>query len=137
MTNKCAKIWLLGFGFLLVAVAIQAKSPEIVFSDPTKSILVQKSNPVFEIVLQSNPTTGYSWFLKNYDNNLITLVSHSYYPPLDQKLVGAPGYDKWIFRVKPEGFIAPQLTNITLIYMRTWEDQGAQVINFKVVTGLN
>lgn len=101
---------------------------------PQKSILVKKSSPVFEIFLQSNPTTGYSWLLKSYDSNLIVPVTHKFYPPEDKRLVGAPGYEKWVFQVKPVGFIVPQLTSINLIYIRPWEEQGAQVINFKVVT---
>src|SRR3990172_6384423 len=85
---------------------------------------------VFSIVLHSNPTTGYLWVLKNYDSNLISPVSRKFYPPVNKKLMGAPGYEKWTFRVKPSGFIVPQLTGITLIYLRPWDEQGAQVINF-------
>jgi predicted secreted protein len=48
--------------------------------------------------------------------------------------MGAPGYEKWTFRVKPAGFVVPHTTNITLVYARSWEEQGAQLTNFKVVT---
>ena len=121
-------------GLLLVTVATQAKTSKVTFSDPMKSVIVKKSSPVFEIILRSNPTTGYSWLLKSYDSNLIVPVAHRFYPPEDKKLVGASGYEKWVFQVKPTGFTVPQLTSITLIYIRPWEEQGAQAINFKVVT---
>ena len=61
-------------------------------------------------------------------------MSNKFYPPTNKKLMGAPGYEKWTFRVKPAGFTVPQLTSITLIYLRSWDEQGAQVFNFKVRT---
>lgn len=112
----------------------RAEGSGVVFSDPLKTIVVKKSQPVFEIILQSNPTTGYSWALKGYDSNLMVPVKNKFYPSENKKLVGVPGYEKWTFRVKSEGFIVPQLTNITLVYLRPWDEQGAKAVNFKVVT---
>lgn len=106
----------------------------IVYSDPAKPIIVKQSEQNFSIILQSNMTTGYSWVLKSYDSNLIKPVSRRYYPSPNRKLIGAGGYEKWVFKVKPEGFIVPQTTSITLIYSRAWEQQGAQVTSFRVVT---
>jgi inhibitor of cysteine peptidase len=130
LKNYMKVLWL---GLLLIAVVVQAKD-EVVFTNPAKMITIKQSDPVFSIILQSNPTTGYSWFLKSYDANLISLVGHKFYSPVNKKLAGAPRYEKWTFRVKPGGFAVPQLTSITLICLRPWEEQGAQVINFKVVT---
>ena len=126
-------IGILCFGLLLIVIGVDAET-KVVFTDSLKTIVVKKSKPVFSIILQSNPTTGYSWSLKNYDVSLILPVSNKFYPPTNKKLIGAPGYEKWTFRVKPSGFTVPQLTNITLIYLRPWDEQSAQVINFKVVT---
>ena len=126
-------IGILCFGLLLIVIGADAET-KVVFTDSSKTIVVKQSEPIFSIILQSNPTTGYSWALKNYDASLILPVSNKFYPPTNKKLMGAPGYEKWTFRVKPSGFIVPQLTNITLIYLRPWDEQGAQVINFKVVT---
>ena len=127
---------ILCLGLLLGVISTNAANNEIevVFTNPLKTIVVKQSKPVFSIVLHSNPTTGYLWVLKNYDSNLISPVSRKFYPPVNKKLMGATGYEKWTFRVKPSGFIVPQLTGITLIYLRPWDEQGAQVINFKVVT---
>jgi inhibitor of cysteine peptidase len=104
------------------------------YTDPLKSIVVSNQNPEFVILVQSNPTTGYSWALKNYDSNLIAPVSRHYYPPANKKLMGAGGYEKWTFRVKAEGFIVPQATSISMLYSRPFDQQGAQVTNFRVVT---
>jgi inhibitor of cysteine peptidase len=128
--NYMKILWL---GLFLIAAGVQAED-KMVFSDPLKTIVVKKSNPVFNIILQSNPTTGYSWSLKGYDSKLVAPMSHKFYAPKNTKMVGVPGYERWTFRVKPEGFIVPQITSISLIYLRPWDEQGAQVINFKVVT---
>lgn len=107
---------------------------KVEFTDPNKTILVKKSGPFFTIALQSNPTTGYSWALKNYDANLIMPVGRKFYAPANNRnMTGAPGYEKWTFQVKSEGFIVPQVTSIDLIYLRPWEGQGARVVSFKVV----
>lgn len=104
------------------------------FTDLTKPITVDSSKPTFSIIIKSNPTSGYTWLLKHYDENLISPVSRKFYPLTDKKLVGAPGYEKWTFRVKSSGFVVPQTTNITLIYARSWDMQDAQPINLKVIT---
>jgi inhibitor of cysteine peptidase len=105
----------------------------ITTTDPQKPVMVKKSQPVFTIILQSNPTTGFAWSLKNYDVNLIRPVGRVFIPG-QRGLIGAGGYEKWTFAVKPAGFIVPQTTSITLIYSRSWELEGAQATNFKVVT---
>ncbi len=109
------------------------------FTDPNTPIIVEQSNPTFTITLKSNPTTGYSWSLKDkgYDEKLISLVSHKFYPPTNKTLVGAPGYEEWIFKVNPSSFTASQTTKTTiaLVYIRPWEkpiNQNTQPTNFKV-----
>lgn len=115
-----------------VCIAADNNKDKIEFTDPAKSIIVNRSQPVFHIVLKSNPTTGYSWFLKEYDINVIKPVNHIYYPP-NNKLVGAPGYEDWIFKVKVDGFKTPRVTDVSLVYMRPWEGQDTKPTNFKVI----
>ena len=117
--------------------AANKEKEKIPFTDPAKPIIVKKAKPFFTVVLKSNPTTGYSWLVKNYDNHLIFPVRHKYFPPDPTKhtLIGAPGYEKWTFRLKNAAFVVPHATSVTLVYTRSWEDQGAQVMNFRVITG--
>lgn len=131
--KKYVKILL--WGVLLFNSGICIGDGKINFTDPSKPIVVEKSNPKFSIILQSNPTSGYSWFLKNYNENLISLNGKKFTSPpaTKKKLAGAPGYETWNFSVKPSSFVVPQITNIVLIYARPWEDQGAQATNFRVV----
>lgn len=130
------------FCFLVVIIPVVCRSStvesganKIIFTDQAKPIIVAKSKPEFDLILQSNPTTGYSWVLKEYDANLVVPIQHKFYPSAgDKKLVGAPGHEKWTFRVKPQGFTVSHLLSISLIYLRQWEEQGIQTANFKVVT---
>jgi inhibitor of cysteine peptidase len=129
--NRLKILWFILF-FLISRIGLGVDN--ISFTDPSKSIIVKKSKPEFTIVLKSNPTTGFSWLLKNYDVNLMVSVENKYFSPKAEKMVGAPGYEMWTFRVKPSGFVVPQTTHITLVYARPWTEKGAKVTNFKVVT---
>lgn len=120
---------------LIVSYAdTRSTTPAAEFSDPAKSILVAKTNPQFTITLASNPTTGYSWHLLNYDKQLITLVNHAYQRPT-KDMPGAGGKEVWTFKVKDTGFIAPHASKITLLYARPWniKDNSKQV-EFTVAT---
>lgn len=138
------KIFCFGLFFVVTSICVGGNSSgkgdnksqqRIAFTDPLRPIMVTRSKPVFAVTLKSNPTTGYSWLLRSYDKNLITPVSRKFYPATNKKfMIGAPGYEKWIFRIKPLGFVVPQTTSITLVYVRPWDDQSAQTINFRVVT---
>lgn len=94
------------------------------------ALQVSASQPKFIIKLKSNPTTGYSWFLREYDANFITPIKHEFGAPVNRKLMGASGYEYWTFRVKPLGFTVPRQTLIRFIYARPWEadDSSTQVV---------
>ena len=105
----------------------------IKITDPNKPIMVNKSNPIITITVQSNRTTGFMWFLTNYDSELIQPMAHKYVAK-KTKLVGAGGYEIWTFKVKKTGFVAPQISNITLQYNRPWEMQPGKSVSYKIVT---
>ncbi len=92
------------------------------------------AQPVFVIQLKSNPTTGFLWFLREYDDHLITPIKHSFLPP-SKKLMGAPGFELWTFRMKSAGFTVPQQTTIRMVYARPWQgsDSSTQLV-FRVST---
>jgi inhibitor of cysteine peptidase len=111
------------------------KPAETVYNEDNTTIQVTKQNPTFTIKLKSNPTTGYTWFLREYSTKMLTPVKHNYEVP-QTKLIGAPGYELWTFRVNQEAFIVPQMLTVRLIYARPWKsaDAGTQVV-FRVMTG--
>jgi len=69
------------------------------------------------ITLKSNVSTGYSWDLdaNQLDPNIIIKVSDQYYQG-ESDLIGAPGYEEWIFKAQAIGE-----TTIKLDYKRPWE----------------
>lgn len=83
------------------------------------TILVRQTLPTFTITLQSNPTTGYSWFLESFDETLLEAVLHRYLPPEDAA-AGAPGKEVWTFRARHGAFVVPRTSRIVFRYLRPW-----------------
>jgi len=106
----------------------------VTFAAKLNLVTVSSNQPEFVLKLKSNPTTGYSWSLREYNANVVTLVKHVFKAPV-KGLIGAPGFDYWTFRVKPAGFITPQSFTIHMVYARPWEskDSGTEVV-FRVNT---
>jgi inhibitor of cysteine peptidase len=100
------------------------------YNKQNSNISVDSSHPEFVIKLKSNPSTGYSWYLREYDANLVVPTKHSFSKSSQPGLVGAPGYESWIFEVKPAGFIVPQQTLIRFVYARPWQaaDDTTQLV---------
>lgn len=85
-----------------------------------KPIIATRTSPEISFKLKANPSTGYSWFLMNYDKNLLKPLSAKYNPP-EKNMPGAPGYMLWRFRVNASAFVVPRATKIELLYARPWE----------------
>ncbi|HSW68604.1 MAG TPA: protease inhibitor I42 family protein [Gammaproteobacteria bacterium] len=128
---------LIGILVLCASVAMAAEKIEsvTVYTEDKPAVMVQAKQPEFSIKLASNPTTGYSWYLRADDVNLVQPVKHVFQAPENKKLIGAPGYEIWTFRVKPSGFVVPTQTAIRFVYARPWEmnSQARQVV-FQVTT---
>lgn len=126
------KFWI---AMLLVSLIGNALADsKLVITNPNKVIAVSPVATEVVLTLPSNPTTGYSWFLVNYDHQLLTPVSHQFIAP-ESKLIGAGGYQIFKFHVNNAGFLVPQLTRITLSYLRVWTiDQGSKQLTFTVAT---
>ena len=90
-----------------------------------------KINDVIKIRLESNITTGFKWNLSNEtDTNIVSLISSGYkQASTDKKLVGAGGYETFIFKAKSKGN-----TNIILTYKQPWEEGVAPLKIFKINT---
>ncbi len=126
------KLFLISIGMIILlghatvfAVTINNKINKTTiptYAEDKLNIMVTKANREFVIKLKSNPTTGYSWFLREYDPSLITPVKHTFETPVPKR-IGASGYEVWTFKVKPNAFVVPQQTAVRLIYARPW--QGA------------
>ena len=119
---------------IVCSMMISAAKSEAIYSENKTNITVTAQQPEFVLKLKSNPTTGYSWFLQEYNANLITPVKHFFQPPTNG-LIGAGGVEFWIFRVLPAAFAIPQQMTIRMRYARPWEkDKSAMQIVFRVKT---
>lgn len=115
-------------------VVYAATENDHTYTEDKTSISVSVKDPVFVLKLKSNPSTGYTWFLREYDSAIITPVKHEYVQP-NKGLIGAPGFENWTFKVKPAGFTVPQQTTIRMVYTRPWQsnDSGTQLV-FRITT---
>jgi len=105
------------------------ESSKKIYSENNLSVAVQKKSPEFTIKLKSNPTTGYTWSMGEYDHAVLSLIEHRFVPG-NSKLMGAPGFDEWHFRAQPAAFVKPQQTILTFTYARAWEkgEVGKKVV---------
>src|SRR5437879_1870634 len=111
---------------IMAATSNISRQPDLtpVYTEDKLAVIVPSNQPTFAIKLKSNPTTGFSWYLKSYDSNVLQPVKHVFVPPANRKLIGATGYEVWTFRVKPNGFSVPMQTTIQFVYGRPWEANG-------------
>ncbi|MES2217864.1 MAG: protease inhibitor I42 family protein [Pseudomonadota bacterium] len=137
MRNLTLLKLILSAGILMSATvfakAIAVPEPTVYTQDKPVA-MVTNEQPEFIIKLRSNPTTGYSWFLRGYNSEIIQPIKHLYQAS-DTKMTGAPGFELWTFKVKPSGFVVPQQTMIRFVYARPWESaETATQLMFKVTT---
>lgn len=88
--------------------------------------LVLATNHTFEVVLPSNPTTGYDWVL-NIDNpEVVRNISHQFVTDSSGR-VGVGGNTTWTLRTVHTGN-----ASLTFSYSRPWETgtQPTRVVTF-------
>ena len=100
---------------LLVSGASAAQNQNTATHPVIKTKLV-KVDKEFQVVLKSNPTTGYSWMPK-FDSRYIKLVNSRYVPyKTAPNIVGSGGVQIFTFKAIKRGF-----SRITFEYQRSWE----------------
>jgi predicted secreted protein len=89
-----------------------------------KPIVVSSSHHEFTVMLHSNPSTGYEWFLVNGEE------LHGSIEPVSRKIVhlkhpkgfvGAPVLEKWEFVASEQATRVPQMFELKFAYARAWE----------------
>lgn len=94
--------------FLLTACGGGARTIEVKCDDFQQTSTVTREieitiDETFEILLCSNPSTGFSWNSPLIsDASLVGQVNHEFLAPQEDK-PGAPGKDKWSFRGTSKG----------------------------------
>ena len=100
-------LFILVIVFLLTACGSKTESLQV--TDPAKPIQANIGED-FQIVIESNPTTGYHWEVVG-ELNAVDFINKDYKSTSDPNLVGGGGVDVWTFKAMSAGEI-----NITLGY---------------------
>jgi len=124
-----ALIFLLIFMFTAFNACTQSSSVlSFTEKDNGSSISMDKGQR-FEIKLESNMTTGYSWQLpEDAGGKVVSMVSSEYIETeKDKEMVGAGGVETFIFEAKEAGQV-----EIMLEYVRPWEENTEPEKVFKI-----
>lgn len=88
----------------------------IIDKDNNQEFILPKDE-VFEISLNSNPTTGYQWTIEKIDSSYLYQLGESEYFS-ESTLMGGGGIETYKFKTLKEGE-----TELLLLYRRSWEDE--------------
>jgi len=92
------------------------KFVEVAKNSPAQQIILA-SDEVLSVKLPSTPSTGYSWYVRNTDNNTITQIGDfDFISDTPEESVGASGTQITRFIGTARG-----TTNLELVYIRPWE----------------
>lgn len=123
---------LIAFCLLVTLTALSAAcaggGSEIKQYNESKTSIQCSAGEQFEIMLASNPTTGYTWDKNEvYDKAYLELVKSNYIAPQTDR-VGAGGTQQYIFKALKAGS-----TTIKMTYKRSWESTASdKTITFGV-----
>ena len=124
--------------FILTIISIS-----IILSENIKSIFIPygvsniditvKENTEFELKIKGNPTTGYNWYILNYDElpnlDIICLnkdnTGEFIYDPNQVGIIGVGGTFTFRFKVNSHN---NNFKTIKLIYKREWEENPNDLI---------
>jgi inhibitor of cysteine peptidase len=105
---------------LLIVLALSLFScneENVTDPDSEKVYYEVNKNDTFEVSLNSNPTTGYSWKWINENSELVEKVSADYIPTeVEKAIIGSGGTEIWKFKGTKIG-----IDTLTLEYCRPWE----------------
>ncbi|MDF1797430.1 MAG: protease inhibitor I42 family protein [Coxiellaceae bacterium] len=128
--KKMLHIVLFAFGLFVVMAANAEDS--VAFTNPDKAVMVKPGAKNITLILQSNPTTGYSWFYQSSKPSWLKVLSHQYIAS-KTKMMGAPGVEKWTFNVPNLSNSVPRVAMIKMRYARPWDIKASKVTTFFVV----
>ena len=104
---------------LIGAVACSDDGPKVVTleADDTGKTIKLSSEDTLDVVLEGNPSTGYTWEIEETENPKLTLMGEPQFEAGAQ-IPGAGGEFTFRFEVAESG-----TGNLRLIYHRTWETE--------------
>lgn len=124
--------------FILLALFASIKCTDTIINEPeitekdNSSTVMYKANTKFNIALEGNITTGYSWNVASIDTTKINQIGTYEYKSNEGTLIGRPG--KFIFKFKT---VNKGESFIKFYYARTWETGIAPVDSFKIKVNID
>lgn len=104
----------------LIPSLILAATCSITYADNiNQNIRLTDQQQTVEVSLPANATTGYQWFIKSYDHDLLSLQGYRY-TKSNSNAVGSGGTAIFSFSVDPRFYDAPQMTTVSLAYQQPW-----------------
>ena len=107
-------------GMILVLLAIYTA-----ISQADITVIKAEMNKSFNITLDSNPTTGYTWTV-DFNHKMLNGGENSYGASRPQ-VMGSSGQQVFTFTPIREG-----QTEISAVYKRPWEDSVAEERTFRI-----
>lgn len=120
MADKLMRTTVLITFFMVLALfsGCGARDTLTTASDNGREITLQQGR-ILSVILESNPTTGYSWQVLQIDNKILAQDGDPEYTQAagSEGLVGAGGTQTYHFKAASTGKVT-----LVLGYMRPWED---------------
>ena len=111
------------FAFVLAAGCVNPPAP-VTSDDPVLAIQIEKTGVTYnigdtmDVILPSNPTTGYQWAVKSNDDG-IEVTEGDYEAPAADGMVGVGGFQMFVVKAVKEGNYS-----FTLVYKRANDEAG-------------
>jgi inhibitor of cysteine peptidase len=99
-------------------------------TDPNVEIIVSPSDPEFTITVPANPTTGFSWRVKEMNTELFEKISKKFQKK-QTRLIGSGGHTEFTFKLKKLADY-PASSRIILYYSQPWEPKKGKIKIFTV-----
>ena len=99
---------------------------EILADVPTKTVQLAPGKSQVKVVLKTQPSTGYRWYLKDYDAKRLKPLKVTIKPIAtahNKPLIGGPMQSVWLFKLTSAATTVPEVNEVVFQYMRAWEGQ--------------
>lgn len=129
----------LGIGFVTACVpdilntapevrGLEGAAPVQTFTDPQSgTTITMRPGDKLNLKLDSNPTTGYYWYLKDIDASKVDELSEGYFAdPAPEGIVGSGGHQMFVFEALAIGG-----SDLVLSYERSPQDV-AETLKLKI-----
>ena len=107
---------------------LEGAAPVQTFTDPAnKTEITLRPEGKLNLKLDSNPTTGYFWYLKDIDASQLDLLTDDYFAdPAPEGVTGSGGHQMFVFEALSTG-----RSTLTLSYERSPQDV-AETLELKI-----